>query len=159
MEKRTPQEMSEEINNLAQTIAGLSSTMRERQSELESSSPSSSLPPTGFRLLSPGEKKLEKMKEEARRLQAERTAAKVAELSDIDGENQRRRFSLLSSEGSEDGIYLNPKTRYSVGSRGPDDNVGSIPVIRSNGRSSLLKPYHLASQHVCIYISVHACIL
>ncbi len=41
MEKGTSQEMSEEINNLAQTIAGLSSTMRERQSELESSSPSS----------------------------------------------------------------------------------------------------------------------
>jgi hypothetical protein len=77
------------------------------------------------------------MKEESRRLQAERTAAKVAELSNSAEENRRRRSSLPNTEGSDDELYLNPKTRYSVGPPRPYDNVDSIPVMRTNGRLSL----------------------
>jgi hypothetical protein len=140
MEARTPQEMFEEISNLAQTISGLSSTMRERQSEIASSSSLSPLPPTGFRRLSPGEKKLERMKEESRRLQAARTAARVAELSKSAEQNRRRRSSMSNTEGSEKGLYLNPKTRHSVGQSSQGDNGDSIPVTKRRERLSLSQP-------------------
>jgi hypothetical protein len=68
MEARTPEAMMEKLDTLTQAVTGLSSKLRSRiKSEAESArsvSPLISPPstPKGFRLLTPGEKQLERMK-------------------------------------------------------------------------------------------------
>ena len=125
MEARTPEAMIEELDTLTQAITGLSSTLRNRiKSEAERAqvdSPLVSPPPSphGFRRLTPGEKQLEEIKSEQRKLQEERVASRVAELSISAKEAKARRKSMSSvnlpegKEGNSSTPTRKPSSRQS----------------------------------------------
>ncbi len=126
MKARTPEAMIEELDTLTQAITGLSSTLRSRiKSEAERAQLDSPLVsplsiPNGFRRLTPGEKQLEEIKSEQRRLQEERVASRVAELS-ISAEKAKARRKSMSSadmpegkEGNSSTPIREPSSRQSV---------------------------------------------
>ena len=115
MEARTPEAMIEELDTLTQAITGLSSTLRSRikseseRAQLASPRVSPLSKSNGYRRLTPGEIQLEETKSEQRKLQEERVASRVAELS-ISAEKAKARRKSMSSANVAEGKEGNSST-------------------------------------------------
>jgi hypothetical protein len=107
MEVKTPREMMEELELLTHAISGLSSVVRTKVLSDDASAKSSSPVPSAmeFRKLTQGEKKLYRVKAEARRQQEERQALKVDELI-----SRSLASNAMRSSGGRSSITASPKT-------------------------------------------------
>ena len=124
MEVKTTREMMEELELLTHAVSGLSSAVREKVLSDAASAKSTSPVPSAmeFRKLTPGEKKLRRVKVEARRQQEEREALKVEELR-----SRSLASNAMRSSGGRSSITASPKatSRQVLSQEFEADNQGS----------------------------------